>query len=75
MSLEKPPIQIDKALTVWLNKLWVVVYPSQQHGTTAQRPTTGLYIGMDYFDDTLGHKVTLKSANPNVWVDGVGTVV
>ena len=43
-------------------------------GTTAKRPTTGLTIGQQYFDTTLGKAVNLKSVRPNVWVDGVGTV-
>lgn len=46
-----------------------------QSGTTAERPTTNLQIGMPYFDTTLGYQVNLKSINPNVWVNGVGTVV
>ena len=46
-------------------------------GTTAQRPNSdfeGRWIGMCYFDSTLGKPVFLKSVGPDVWVDGVGTV-
>jgi hypothetical protein len=44
------------------------------NGTTANRPTSNLYVGQDYFDTTLGYKITIKSLNPTVWVDGGGTV-
>jgi hypothetical protein len=44
----------------------------QQSGTTAQRPTKGLYIGRHYFDTTLGYQINY---NGTVWVDGSGTPV
>jgi hypothetical protein len=44
-------------------------------GTTANRPTTNLFIGRPYFDTTLGKPIAIKSLGPTVWVDGVGTVV
>lgn len=47
----------------------------QQSGTTANRPTAGLWIGRQYFDTTLNKPVYLKSLRPSVWVDGAGTVV
>jgi hypothetical protein len=45
-----------------------------QSGVTANRPDKVLWIGRRYFDTTLGKPVYLKSINPSVWVDGVGTV-
>ncbi len=45
-------------------------------GTTAHRPTSataGRYVGMPYFDTTLGYVINLKSVNPDVWVDATGT--
>lgn len=83
MALSKPPLQqsfltgqlISREWANWLAGLWQLVGRTGLNGTTANRPTTGLYIGMDYFDTTLGYKVTLKSANPSVWVNGAGTVV
>ena len=47
-------------------------------GPTASRPTSSLdgrFIGMPYFDTTLGLTVYLKSVNPDVWVNGAGAVV
>ena len=52
-----------------------LVKPLGGNGTTANRPTMGLYVGLDYFDLTLGYKVTVKSLNPTVWVNGAGGVV
>lgn len=46
-----------------------------QSGTTAQRPTTFLWIGRNYFDTTLGYPIYVKSVGPVVWVNGAGTVV
>lgn len=47
---------------------------AQQSGPTGERPDSLLWIGRAYFDTTLGKPVWLKSINPSVWVDGVGTV-
>lgn len=52
---------------VWSD--WVRV----QHvytGTTAQRPTTGRYTGMEYFDATLGKPIWWDGSG---WVDSTGT--
>lgn len=39
-------------------------------GTTANRPTKGLYLGKSYFDTDLGYPVYLQSVNPSVWASG-----
>lgn len=41
-------------------------------GTTAQRPTVGLYTGRMYFDSTLGKPIWYKTAG---WVDATGGAV
>jgi len=44
-------------------------------GTTAQRPTSALWIGRTFFDTTLGKPVWVKQVRPAVvWVDAAGTV-
>jgi hypothetical protein len=43
-------------------------------GTTANRPTT-VYVGMPYFDTTLGKMIWVKQVSPTVWVDGTGATV
>ena len=80
---ETPPLQsrmtdittgyFTREWSTWFSKIQNVLKTVNAHGTTAQRPTTGLYIGMMYFDDTLGFPVWLQSVGPDVWVryDGV----
>ncbi len=59
----------------WLSWVHRVVSATTQHGTTADRPTTLLWIGRRYFDDTLGLPVYVKSVRPVVWVNGAGAPV
>lgn len=54
----------------WQNLILTI----QSAGTTAQRPTSLLWIGRQYFDTTLGKPIYLKAVRPSVWVDGAGTV-
>lgn len=60
---------------VWISRVNTIANSVQNSGTTAQRPTTGLWIGRGYFDSTLGLPVWVKSVNPTVWVNGAGTPV
>lgn len=59
----------------WVQKIGLFAGSESDHGTTAQRPTSDLYIGRPFFDDTLGHKIWVKTVSPVVWVDGVGNSV
>ncbi len=71
-----------RRLTFWwqtyLESLNFYARPLGTSGTTEQRPNPTslipLYVGQSYFDTTLGKPVWVKSLNPTVWVDGVGTV-
>jgi hypothetical protein len=58
----------------WFARLGVAFGANVESGTTANRPTGGLWIGRRYFDTTLGKPVYVKSLGPVVWVDGAGTV-
>jgi hypothetical protein len=40
-------------------------------GPTTARPTTNLTVGQDFFDTTLGYKVSWSGT---AWVDGGGTI-
>lgn len=44
-------------------------------GVTVSRPTTGLYVGLFYFDTTLGKPIWVKTVAGPVWVDATGTTV
>ena len=60
----------------WLTALYNLVLPLGGNGTTAQRPVLGLYVGLQYFDTTLGKPIFVKTvATPAVWVDATGGVV
>ncbi len=55
-----------------------VVFNGSRSGPTASRPTSkmdGRWIGMQFFDTTLGIMIWLKSTNPDVWVRYDGTPV
>ena len=43
-------------------------------GTTAKRPTTRLYVGRFYYDETLNKPIWFR-ALPNVWRDAAGVIV
>jgi hypothetical protein len=44
----------------------------QNSGTTAQRPTKGLYVGRPYFDTTLNRPIWYTGTN---WIRADGVVV
>ena len=65
---------ITQPWMAWVQRVHDLAISLQRSGTTANRPVSNLWIGMVYFDTTLGKPVWLKSTGPSVWVDGVGTV-
>lgn len=69
-SITDASYMLERSWVTWITQLWSKQSPLI--GTTAQRPTTNLELGMTYFDSTLGKPVWLKSTGPSVWVDGVG---
>jgi hypothetical protein len=58
----------------YLSTVHQLVSRIESSGTTADRPTTNLWIGQQYFDTTLGKPVWLKSVKPSVWVLATGVV-
>jgi len=55
-----------------------VAYNGSRSGPTGSRPTNdfkGRWIGMPYFDTTLGIPIWLSSVSPDVWVRYDGTAV
>ena len=59
----------------WVQRVHDIAVSLQQSGTTAERPTAGLWIGRTYMDTTLGKPVWVQSVRPTVWVDASGAVV
>jgi hypothetical protein len=79
--MERPPLTsnittnqlVSFPWATWFNHLWTIVSALDGHGPTNKRPTTDLYIGRQYFDETLGKPVFIKSLKPTtVWVDSTG---
>ncbi len=56
----------------WFNMVFLALSGLTTSGTTADRPTTALWVGRTYFDTTLGFSINW---NGTAWVDGTGTPV
>ncbi len=59
----------------WISKVRTFAGSVSDSGATANRPTTGLFIGRQYFDTTLGKPIFLKTVSPADWVDATGASV
>ena len=59
----------------WLQKIGLYAGAGAESGTTANRPTSSLYIGRQYFDTTLGYPIWVQSLSPTVWCDSTGAPV
>lgn len=85
--IKEPPLQQEFLRTKFITNGWASFFSSlyrcavnsksyfEASGTTANRPTTDLWVGRQYFDTTLGYPVFVKSIGPDVWVNGAGTTV
>lgn len=71
-----PVVGDDKLATVAWQQVFTrwhrIILAAQESGTTANRPTSLLWVGRMYFDTTLGKPVWLKTVNPIGWVDATG---
>ncbi len=67
--LNAPPRVAEPALMNWFMQVFRVCVNASNSGTTAQRPTTGFYEGMDYTDLTLNKKVWYINGT---WRDATG---
>lgn len=66
----------DPELAALLSSLQAVAYAGTRSGPTSTRPTSTFaarYVGMEFFDTTLGLPVFLKTASSNAWVKADGT--
>lgn len=59
----------------WFTRAQKLLGVVQARGTTANRPTTGLYEGRFYFDQTLNLPIWVKTVSPVVWIDAAGNTV
>ena len=59
----------------WFSQAFLILFAAQQSGTTANRPTSRLWVGRPYFDTTLTLPIWVASTSPAVWVDAAGNTV
>ena len=61
---------------VWFSSIQQWLGPQGQFGSTAKRPTTGIYVGLAYYDQTLGYPVFVHQVTPTIiWHNGAGAAV
>ena len=79
MPDNEPVINADGKTSVawsqWFARAHRILSAMQSSGTTADRPTTLLWIGRRYFDESLGLPVYVRSVTPTVWINAAGGVV
>lgn len=69
---------VQSVWSVWLAKLQLIVNASVQSGTTANRPTQGLFVGRFYFDTSLAAprgRPIWRNADNDGWCDADGVAV
>jgi hypothetical protein len=66
------PSRVSRPWSAWFDGVFLAVFALYQSGTTAQRPTTRLWIGRPYFDTTVGHIIHYDGTQ---WVDATGAAV
>lgn len=66
---------VDRNWDIFFTQVNNWITENSQHGVTANRPTTNLYIGRTYLDDTLFYHVHIHSLNPTVWKNEAGATV
>jgi hypothetical protein len=59
---------------MWFSRVNSIIATGQQSGTTAQRPTTQVWIGRQFYDTTLNKPVYVSAVNPVVWRDAASTI-
>ena len=63
------------AWSQWFTRVHTAVSSLYQSGSTANRPTTGLWIGRQFYDTTLNKPVWVSAVKPAVWRDASGAIV
>ena len=67
---------MDRTYQSWFAAIQRWLGPIGQYGTTAARPKNNLYIGLSYYDTTLGYPVFVHQVSPSIiWHNGAGAAV
>jgi len=61
-------VSMNREWYPWFQNASNAVNSLYQSGTTAERPTTNVYLGQLYFDTTLGTLVMITNLDPLTWV-------
>ncbi len=56
MDADGVPVRVTRDWSSHFTQVFNIVFAQSQAGTTAERPTKGLYVGRRYFDISLGAK-------------------
>lgn len=85
MSLQAPPLprleisykgKLLEPWGGWFSQVQTMLLNFGLSGATSARPTTNVWVGMIYFDTTLGYPVFCKTAGATpTWVNASGTSV
>lgn len=70
--ISSPPIRDEvgtRPWSAWFGQVFTMLFALGQSGTTANRPTDGLWIGRPYFDTDLGTPIWYDGTQ---WVDATG---
>lgn len=75
--VDKIAVRVSRPWSVFFSRVFEICFAQAQSGTTAQRPTKGLYPGRAYFDVDLGTKgkKIFSDKDGTGWVDSSGNVV
>lgn len=66
------PVRITRVWTTFFDRVFLICFAQSQAGTTAQRPTVGLYVGRRYMDLTLNQPIWYTAGG---WRDATGMLV
>lgn len=66
---------IDRDWYLFFSYLGNTLEQITRSGTSAQRPTERVFIGMPFYDITLNKDIYVRSVSPIVWRDSTGTAV
>lgn len=78
MVIHSPPTRgavddgesVSRQWRAWFSEVFAVCFAAGQSGTTANRPTEGLWVGRPYFDTTLGYPIWYSGTQ---WIDATGS--
>ena len=72
----KSDLYLERTYQSWFAAIQRWLGPIGQNGTTAARPTKNLYVGLSYYDTTLGYPVFVHQVSPSIiWHNGAGAAV